>query len=302
MPTTPWEMNLQNRPAQKLKTCLKKESQRVIYQCPCDLGVIRNGGKRGAKHGPSALLAPFLVLNAPHNEDFDFSTATFKAPSPKPEDFEVVQKEECQFFESELKRDLSGNRLIHLGGGHDHVYPFARALALKHSSLMVINIDAHLDTRPDQDPHSGTPFRQLYNEFAGKIHLLQVGIHNFANGKENYDKMGSMEVLKEFSKEEILKWITSVKLAENIEDTPLLLSVDCDGLDASYMPAVSAPNHRGLSQRQFHEVLEACHTYWKESSAPRALGLYEFNPLFDNLSQQSARYLASYMYEFFTLK
>ena len=203
-----------------------------------------------------------------------------------------------KFFEKETK----GSALLHLGGGHDHVYPFAKALGEHHKAIIVINIDAHLDTRPDGEIHSGTPFRQLHQSLKGKLHLLQVGIHSFANGEGNYKEMGSMEVLKEFSIEEITKWIHSAKLAENIDDTPLLLSVDCDGLDASFMPAVSAPNHRGLSQEQFHQVFKACQDYWRTSKAPRAFGLYEFNPLFDNLSQQSARYLASYMHDFFLME
>ena len=295
MPNSPWETNLQNRAANKVKSALKSESENIIFQTPCDLGVMRNGGKRGAKHGPQALMAPFQGLTLPNKSDFTFESQVFSSPSQNPDDFEKVQEKECQFFEKQIK----GKALLHLGGGHDHVYPFAKALADKYQSLIVINIDAHLDTRPDDQNHSGTPFRQLYKDLKGKLHLLQVGIHSFANGTGNYEDMGAMEVLKSFSIDEIHKWLTSMKLAENIDETPLLLSVDCDGLDASFMPAVSAPNHRGLSQEEFEAVFNLCWEYWHESKAPRALGLYEFNPIFDNLSQQSARYLASYMHDFF---
>ena len=54
--------------------------------------------------------------------------------------------------------------LIHLGGGHDHIYPLLRALSAQNDRITVINIDAHLDTRTDDLPHSGTPFRQFARE------------------------------------------------------------------------------------------------------------------------------------------
>lgn len=305
MNTSAWEKNLQTRPAKKIKEAHTTESVAdfEILTTPCDLGVIRNGGKRGAKHGPQALMAPFKNLNLSADaQSFTYQLKNFTPSSGRPEDFEKVQKEECQFFEREISSQAK--RLLHLGGGHDHAFPFAKGFHHHHKRpLIIINVDAHLDTRPDHEVHSGTPFRQLYRELGSDMHLLQVGIHPFANAEENYRDMGTMRVIEsispQLSSDSIAKSIDEWLNKLNLDKAALCLSVDCDGLDASFMPAVSAPNHRGLKQEQFHAIFETCRSYWQRSRGPRLFGLYEYNPVYDNLSQQGARYLASYMHDFF---
>lgn len=297
-----WEKNLKERGPKRLKEFKQPISQNstsshLIIESPCDLGVIRNGGKRGAKHGPQALMAPFLGMVAPEGLESAFDVYRQNPSSKSAVDFDRVQNEELEA----VKRILAGgnlNKLIHLGGGHDHVYPLGAALQQSNGPIVVINIDAHLDTRPDSLPHSGTPFRQLLK--SEDCTLYQLGIHNFANGQSNYEELPSMEVLswEPHNKPKELKKLLRKKLSHH-KDATLILSVDCDGLDASYMPAVSAPNHLGLSQLQFLSVMEACQEFWKESKKPQVLGLYEYNPIYDGLSQSAARFLAQVMYRFF---
>ncbi len=304
-----WERNLKERGPTRVAANSKllalatgRKSESIILSSPCDQGVVRNGGKRGAKHGPKALLAPFLTMVAP--EGLSKEQASFevfeKLPSSKsPQDFDTLQREELEAFKEALSITAAPlKKVLHLGGGHDHIYPLACALK-ERGPLVIINIDAHLDTRPDKLHHSGTPFRQLLKE-SDDATLYQIGIHNFANGKANYDGLDSMEVLpwtSEMSPSDIEALIKDKLVAH--KDATLILSVDCDGLDASYMPAVSAPNHNGLPANQFHAILKACQDFWSQSNAPAALGLYEFNPLFDQLSQGAARFLAQVMYRFF---
>lgn len=312
-----WEKNLKERGPKRLaQTCsllkgpedLKKvESENFIFKSPCDLGVIRNGGKRGAKHGPQAIMAPFLSMVAPQSKkDCANLAPTVYSEMPtssRPEDFDKVQANELNSFHKLFgESSASLKKLCHIGGGHDHVYPLGAALQQSHGPLVIINIDAHLDTRPDTIHHSGTPFRQLLNEGGKDLTLLQLGIHNFANGKPNYENLPQMEVIPwslKTSPHDIKATLKEKLKVHADKEATLVLSVDCDGLDASYMPAVSAPNHSGLSQEQFLAILEACSEYWSQSSRPQVLGLYEFNPIYDNLAQAAARFMAQVMYRFF---
>jgi formiminoglutamase len=75
----------------------------------------------------------------------------------------------------------------------------------------------------------------------------------------------------------------------------LVLSIDADGLDGSVMPAVSAVNADGINKIQMAAILD---WYKKISNPTKCLGLYEFNPIYDTLSQVGARYLTSLLYRF----
>ncbi len=289
-----WEDNLKERPSKKLKGLQSTNSPLLILGSPCDLGVIRNGGKRGAKHGPAALMASFQSLVAP-NDESTYDYQEFNPRNNDPNQFEKIQTDECQNFETLINIDDHAQKILHLGGGHDHIYPLASTLAKTFGPLLILNIDAHLDTRPDEVVHSGTPFRQIQN--SSDLKLYQIGIHSFANGPENYEGMGTMEVLPPKPPAELDQDLTKILKAN--QDRLLILSVDCDGLDASFMPAVSAPNHYGLSQEHFEVILKRCQAFWSNSTRPQVMGLYEFNPIYDGLPQSCARYLAGQMYKFF---
>src|SRR5690606_24005866 len=95
-------------------------------------------------------------------------------------DFHEAQKKETSLISGHLKK-YPQSFICHLGGGHDHIFPLLSALGESYSELIVINIDAHADTRTDSSFHSGTPFRQFANSYPGKFHLFQMGLHPFAN-------------------------------------------------------------------------------------------------------------------------
>ena len=233
---------------------------------------MRNGGRRGAKHAPACLLHHFSTLNA------DKSTNTFRK-------VEVAHKTLSFEKNQELQKETISQNLnkctFHFGGGHDHVYPFASSLIEKHGHINIINIDAHLDTRQDPVHHSGTPFRQLHEKYPNQFELHQVGIQEVANTAENYEDL-KMTIL---STDEVK---SEFKFEKN---SPLLLSIDCDGLDGSYMSAVSAHNPRGLTQQQFESICTFTKDYWAKEGNTYC-GFYELNPLFDNLAASSAKYIA----------
>jgi formiminoglutamase len=165
---------------------------------------------------------------------------------------------------------------------------------------VIINLDAHLDTRTDKEANSGTPFRQIAREFDGEIEIVQLGIHDFANsittmsnlekGKEvvaTYEdvRFGS----KDFTEtEKFLKRVIPFQ-----KDTTYIFSLDADVMEAGVMEGVSAVNHRGLPYDFIEDVL----LYAIDELQCQHFGIFEYNPVYDNLSQKGARTLAALIYQ-----
>ena len=165
---------------------------------------------------------------------------------------------------------------------------------------MIINLDAHLDTRTDEAPNSGTPFRQLANEFDGELEIIQLGIHDFANSLSTMSHLPNCrEVVatyedvrvgtKDFSKTE--KFLARVIPFQ--KETTYIFSLDADVIEAGIMEGVSAVNHRGLPYDFIEDVL----LYAIDELKCQHFGLFEYNPVYDNLSQKGARALAALIYQ-----
>ena len=193
-------------------------------------------------------------------------------------------------------------KIIQIGGGHDHIYPFLKAINTKYKKITVVNIDAHLDTRLDKTFHSGTPFRQFSEEVEGDFKLIQIGIHRFANPESNFQKLakGKMDVftfhdLKTTSKnfsQEVFPIIEKIIDHQNDENNALVFSLDCDAIDAGIMAGVSAVNHQGLPFFVVQEILNKI----KAKKNAMYFGIYEYNPVYDNLSEKGARAIANLLY------
>lgn len=301
---TNWKDQLSSRGQYSLSQNEKMgKSDHLFLSSPSDWGVMRNGGKNGARFAPEVLLSNFKKM-ALHTEDKPWSHHIVANACEEEKDFCHAQLQSAQSIKEIIDQSSSLKTIIHLGAGHDHVYPLGHALMEQHKNILIINIDAHLDTRMDKIPHSGTPFRQLYQDSqkseAKRITLAQVGIHSYANVDTNYEGMDQMNILAMEdikSDKDLRSWLDKV-LAFN--QGPLILSLDCDGLDGSIMPAVSAANHHGLNKHQMNLILEASLNYWNKYQHPRIFGLYEYNPLFDDLHTTSGRYLASLIHKVYS--
>lgn len=279
---------------------LAKADSSVLF-APDDEGVWRNGGRRGANYGPQTLLS---LLHKFQGHAFGPQALYFEDVGTFSSSHSFQEKQELQEqrIEDLLKRKLP-YPLVHLGGGHDHIYPLAKALYDSNPKpLVILNIDAHLDTRQDSVPHSGTPFRQLDAEVP--LHLYQLGIHGLSNSRETMAdlKRGKMKILtyerlKDFSHN--FSQPLAPLLEQEItfpEDAHFIFSLDADGLDGIEMPAVSAVNPKGLSFSALNEILN-----FFVQNVPkdkRVLGLYEYNPLFDDLAAAAGKRLAYLIWEF----
>ena len=266
-----------------------------------DHGVVFNGGRKGARLAPKVLLKEILKLPKykVSQKIKYFESCTFNSIQNK-EEFAKFQMKQIEVMASEISTD---NNIIHFGGGHDHIYTFVKSLISKRivdeNKITILNFDAHLDTRSDDINHSGTPFRQLYNEHSN-IEIIQLGIHEYANVQSSFDnikmKVHTCDEIK--NKTDNFDFKKSQKFIDDIiknipKDHHIIISVDLDGFRASDIRAVSAVNHSGLPLHMLEHTIEVI----KGQEKKVFLGIYEYNPLFDTLACEDARKIAAIIYE-----
>jgi formiminoglutamase len=265
----------------------------IILKSSDDEGVQRNGGRRGSAYGPDVLINVLKKMNLHSLIDHQLIGCL---ELPKVGSFDEKRNQSIGLIEQTLHQ-FPKAQLIHLGGGHDHIYSLGKALK---KDFIIINLDAHTDTRKDLLPHSGNPFRELAQESTYFKALYQIGIHSFANPKNNFDPLHKTQhfILQDHELEnenKLTPWIKEwKKLALN---HLVILSLDCDVIDQSLVPAVSAPNPYGMNLTQIKKIL----AHYKELTIINGqvglYGIYEFNPLFDNVSNSSAKSICYLIHE-----
>jgi formiminoglutamase len=297
------DLILENSSSRDLERVIKNrslpsEANILFFKSSSDIGAIRNSGRRGTMYAPEAILNIVKKL-ALHNEH-TWSDIEVAKPELEEEEFSHAQAEYTITLATAFESYTKAQKFIYLGGGHDHVYPLLKALNKQSKKIKVINIDAHLDTRIDVFHNSGTPFRQFANEFEGQFELIQLGIHDFANSVSTMSDLGrAREVVATYDdlKHLTQNFTNNRKLFERMipfdYEALYLFSLDADALDAGIMEGVSAVNHRGLPYHFVEELL----SYAQEVLKVKHFGFYEYNPVYDNLSQKGARALSSLIYK-----
>lgn len=275
-----------------------RPKQCVFLKSSSDQGVIRNGGRNGARLAPQSFLSTFKRFTCTENlKSYSFIEVEVANEAEEKEDFHGAQLKEAKRIADVIKKHPD-SKLCHIGGGHDHIYPLLKAISPDYQKVIVINIDAHADTRTDENFHSGTPFRQFSNEFSGEFHLFQIGLHPFANSFSTISPLerGSSEVLwrKDISPTTLDSLF--LKLEKLIDKkTAVVLSLDADALSGHEVPGVSAVNPDGVSQKELNGIWE------RYSKLPlnheSILGIYELNPVYDTLASVSMRTLGSFVFE-----
>ena len=279
----------------------------LVILSPSDIGVCRNGGRRGQRHAPQAILSQIKKLKRTHQRTIFLTNMDFQKVELS--NFVKAQSDQEKALSHLLER-IPYDKLqscIHLGGGHDCIYPFLKAIdKIFNRPITVINLDAHLDTRVDSWPSSGTPFRQFIRETNHDFHLIQVGIRSLVNPESNYiidekeNAQGKKIQMSIIDNSELtwnqLKASLETLITENNPNSLTILSLDCDSIDCSSMEAVSAVNSFGMSKELILSIFS-----WHENrikNTPKFIGIYEFNPIFDNLSQKGARIISSLLSPF----
>ncbi|WP_408099167.1 arginase family protein [Peredibacter sp. HCB2-198] len=272
----------------------------LFIKSSTDLGVIRNGGRNGARFAPQSFLSTFKKFSQDlHLKEQSFLEFEVSDEIHEKQNFHEAQIAESQRIEKILK-DHPGKKVCHIGGGHDHIYPLLRAYSHQYKKIVVLNIDAHADTRTDTEFHSGTPFRQFSTEFDGDFFIFQIGLHPFANSFSTLSPLNKGKSVELFKKD--LNPENLNKLFKQVSDvvdekTLVVFSLDADALNGYEVPGVSAVNPAGISRTELLDLWKR-YTGLKLSHAP-VLGIYELNPLYDSLASISMRNMASFVFEGF---
>jgi formiminoglutamase len=265
-----------------------------------DIGVRRNLGRNGSRFAPESILSQFknLVVN---NDEITYQQYECASQSFENEDFQQAQLQEAKNIQDILASNQS-KKLIHIGGGHDHIYPLLKAAELSgFTKICVLNIDAHCDTRQDSEANSGTPFRQHDTETKVTFRMSQFGIQPFANSKATLKPLLAQSEITYFNKAMSMDYLALEKhflqfFDSSQERALYILSLDCDAVEGSLMEGVSAVAHLGFTAQKIAEMVSIFKKI--DVHATKAFGMYEYNPIYDNLSNKGSRFLAGLIHEF----
>ena len=271
----------------------------LFLKSSSDVGVERNGGRNGARLAPQSFLSYFKKLNKkPGLENKVFAEVEVANSLEEISDFHEAQKLQAARIQNEIK-SAANSFICHLGGGHDHIFPLLTALGTKYKKVIVVNIDAHADTRTDLEFHSGTPFRQFAESFTGEFRLYQTGLLEFANSMSTLSPLAKGHS-KTLWRHELYEEGKLEKFFQEIEkeitpESVVVFSLDADALSGSEMPGVSAVNGHGISRAELNDI-------WKlYKKLPMkhgpVMGIYELNPVYDSLSMLSMRTLGTFVFE-----
>jgi agmatinase len=142
-------------------------------------------------------------------------------------------------------------------GGDDSVpIPILRAFAA-HGPLTVLQIDAHLDFRDEVDGIKegySSPMRRA-SEMPHVARIVQVGLRGVGSARpaDVADARAAGNLL--VTARELREGGVESVLAELRGEERIFLSFDCDGLDPSVMPAVSALAPGGLHYEEASELV-----------------------------------------------
>jgi len=144
-----------------------------------------------------------------------------------------------------------GQLPVLLGGEHSVTIGAVRATAERYTSLSVLQIDAHADTR--ESYHGSTHNHACVMARARELcPIVQVGIRSVDTDEVPQLDESRVFWAHEIQQDEQHRWIDRVveMLTEHV-----YVTIDVDGFDPSVMPATGTPEPGGLSWYQVNELL-----------------------------------------------
>ena len=144
-----------------------------------------------------------------------------------------------------------------IGGDDSTPIPFIGALA-DHGPLTILQIDAHIDWRHERHGEtlgfSSTMRRASEMQHVGKI--IQVGMRGMGSAREQEVRDAQAWGARLITAADIHLMGIAQALAYIDAGSPLLITLDCDGLDWSIMPAVTYPTTGGLTYTQVTQLIQ----------------------------------------------
>lgn len=272
------------RPASRACSAFRVDSSEgcaiAILGLADDEGVRLNGGRVGAREGPTAIRSA-LVRYGALDSPFEWSIV-FDAGDVVPAG--TLEETHSRVREAVASLLSLGLFPIGLGGGHDLTLPLVQAVH-EHvgRALVGVYFDAHLDVRGEVG--SGMGFRRLV-EIGAARELHVHGLDRYSNACEHMewfrDHGGRVEA---FDAEAL--WAIG----------DLFVSLDLDVIDQSHAPGVSAMNPCGWTPSQVERWVRAA----ARQAALRCFDIMELNPRVDEggrTARLAARLLLAFIAEF----
>lgn len=245
-----------------------------------DEGILRNGGRPGARSGPLSFREQFSKL-AVHN---DLSILDVGNVSCIDGDLENAQAE----FGKLIAHCQEHNKItIGIGGGHEIAWAHYQGLHSQHQRLGIINFDAHFDLRQVNEHAlgtSGTPFKQIadYSLVHNRsFNYCCIGIQQHANTGALYETahdLGVSVLSADELNESSFAWQTAFIDQFMLNQKAIYLSICLDVFAECLAPGVSAPQPTGLTSRQVIPLLK----YIMQTGKVVAIDIAELSPPLDH--------------------
>jgi formiminoglutamase len=171
---------------------------------------------------------------------------------------------------------------IILGGGHETLYGHylgVRDFFGNDKSLGIINIDAHFDMRTEEQPSSGTMFKQILDQDKSAGYLC-LGIQEFGNTRalfETAEAYGCQYIMEEdITENQFQQTFETIDAFAGKHDA-IMLTLCTDSIIATDAPGVSAPSPFGLESKTVRTLLR----YISAKENLTSFDISEVNPKLD---------------------
>lgn len=175
----------------------------------------------------------------------------------------------CQELHNWIEREctnlLNEDKLvILLGGDHSTPFGYIKALAKKHKSFGILQIDAHADLRKGYENFTYSHASIMYNvlENIPQVNkLIQLGIRDYCEEELAYIN-NSKKVITFFDRDLKHQTFKGIKWSEQVKNIiaslpeKIYLSFDIDGLDPKLCPNTGTPVPGGFELEQITYLLE----------------------------------------------
>jgi formiminoglutamase len=253
---------------------------------PCDIGVARNKGRKGAAEAPDVLRAALSNL-AWHGNGSIADMGNIDVLLGGSDPLADAQLNLSNALSGILQ---TGSKALVLGGGHETAagsfHGLHRHLKESGKTIGILNLDAHFDIRliGEAGISSGTPFtqiRQILQDNGQDFHYLVLGIAEAANTKALFERADDWNVQymqdKDVTAANLVNVLKTIEAFLNKIDV-LYFTLDLDVLPHWQMEAVSAPAACGVDIA----VIESIIAHIGKASIDWPLSdVVEFNPSLD---------------------
>jgi formiminoglutamase len=278
-----------------------RHGRAVLIGFPQDEGVRRNGGRPGAAEAPREIrrfLYRLTPWHATRNADLT------RCPLLDAGDVRIDST--MEHSQELLGRIVAGILQVGavpvvLGGGHESAFGHFLGYAKANQPVGVINIDAHLDLRPEINGqgHSGSSFRQAIEHRPFHLqgaHYVNIGAQPHCVCRAHWLYAQQHDCHIHWGPQvwpHVRKYLDSEVQRLQEAGCHVYLSVDADAVRLMDVPGVSAPNPVGL----IGEEVALCAELAGLSPAVSSFDLVEINPRFDR-DGQSSRWAALAIWHF----